>query len=54
MTQSKQSTQKSRFSDWVRVVVMFLSFSMIFPNVMTEEDDIAKHDAGKSANVIKQ
>ncbi len=54
MTQSNQSTQKSRFGHWVRVVVMFLSFGMIFPNVMTEEDDIVKHDADKSVKVMKQ
>jgi len=54
MTQSKPSTEKSRFGHWVRVVVMFLSFGMIFPNVMTEEDDFVKHDADKSAHVMKQ
>ncbi len=37
--------KKSRFGHWVRVVVMFLSFGMIFPNVMTEEDDMVKHEA---------
>jgi hypothetical protein len=36
------STSKSRLGHWVRVVVMCLSFGMIFPNAMTEDDDIAK------------
>lgn len=54
MTQSKPSSEKSRFGHWVRVVVMFLSFGMIFPNVMTEEEDFVKHDTDKSAHVIKQ
>jgi len=42
MTQSKQSKGKSRLLHWGRVVVMFLSFGIIFPNVMTEDEDIAK------------
>ncbi len=54
MTQSKESTEKSRFGHWVRVVVMFLSFGMIFPNVMTEDEDYAKHEADKTVNVIKK
>jgi len=39
MTQSKGSTGKSRLLHWVRVVVMFLSFGMMFPNAMTEDED---------------
>jgi hypothetical protein len=56
MTQSKQSKRKSRFLHWVRVVVMFLSLGMIFPNAMTEDEDrdIAKYDADKDAKVKKQ
>ncbi len=42
MTQSKGLTDKGRFWHWVRVVVMFLSFGMVFPNVMTEDEDLAK------------
>ena len=52
MTQNKQhkdaspattdSKPKSRIGHWVRVVVSFLSFGMIFPNALTEDDDIAK------------
>lgn len=42
MTESKGSKEKTRFWHWVRVVVMFMSFGMIFPNVMTEEEDAAK------------
>ena len=60
MTQNKQnkdantattnSTFKSRFGHWVRVVVMFLSFGFIFPHVLTESTEIAKskpNDEGK-------
>ena len=54
MTQSDSSMGKSRFGHWVRVVVMFLSFGMVFPNVMTEEDDLAKHEADKPVNVMKK
>jgi hypothetical protein len=39
MIQSEQLKGKSRFWHWVRVVVMFLSFGMVFPNVMTEDED---------------
>lgn len=64
MTQTKQykdaspattdSTRKSRLGHWVRVAVMFLSGGFIFPNVMTEDEDIAKYDADKDAKVKKQ
>jgi hypothetical protein len=64
MTQNKQnkdantattnSTFKSRFGHWVRVVVMFLSFGFIFPHAMTEDMDIAKHDIDKDAKAKKQ
>ena len=64
MTQSKQnkdaspattdSTRKSRFGHWVRVAVMFLSGGFIFPHAMIEDDDIAKYDAHKDANVKKE
>jgi hypothetical protein len=63
MTQSKQckdgslvatdSTRKSRLAHWVRVVVMFLSFGMIFPHAMTEDEDIAKYEADKDAKIKK-
>ncbi len=54
MTQSKQSRPKSRFWHWVRVVVMFLSFGMIFPNAMSEDGDLAEHGTEKDAKVTKQ
>ncbi len=56
MTQSKQSKRKSRFWHWVRVTVMFLSFGMIFPNAMSEDEDrdIAKYDAHKDTKVKQE
>ena len=54
MTQSKQSKPKSRFWHWVQVVVMFLSFGMIFPNAMMEDGDLAEHGTEKDAKVTKQ
>jgi len=54
MTQSKESTGKTRFLRCVRVAVMFLSFGFIFPHVMTEDMDIDKHDANKDAKVKRQ
>jgi hypothetical protein len=33
---------------------MFLSLGFIFPNAMTEDEDIAKCDADKDAKVKKQ
>ena len=54
MTQGKQSTGKSRFLHWMRVVVGFLSFGFIFPHAMTEDEDIAKHVPDKDAKVKKQ
>ena len=54
MTQSKQSTGKSRFLHWMQVVVMFLSGGFIFPHAMTEDEDIAKHVPDKDAKVKKQ
>jgi len=53
MTQSKGSTGKSSFWHWVRVVVSFLTFCMIFPNASTEDMDKAMHDADKDAVVRK-
>ena len=53
MTQSMQSTPKSMIGHWVRVALMFLSFGFIFPHVLTEDDDIAKHDADKLATAKK-
>jgi hypothetical protein len=63
MTKSKQdkvaspattdSTSKSRLGHWMRVVVSLLSFGFIFPNSMTEDDDIVKRDIGKEAMVKK-
>ena len=53
MTEIKNSREKSRTGHWVRVVVMFLSFGMIFPNAMTEEDDMANYVADKDAAVKK-
>lgn len=64
MTKSKQdkvaspattdSTIKSRIGHWVRVAVMCLSGGFIFPNAITENDDIVKHDVVKEANTEKQ
>ena len=48
------STSKSSLGHWVRIVVSLLSFGFIFPNSMTENDDIVKHDAGKEAKAHKQ
>ena len=44
----------NRLLHWVRVAVMFLSGGFIFPHAMTEDIDIAKHDADKDAKVKKQ
>ena len=54
MAQSKESTGKSRFWHWVRVAMSLLSFGFIFPHAFTEDDDIAKYDADKDAQVKKQ
>jgi hypothetical protein len=32
----------SRFGHWLRVTLMVLSFGFIFPNALTEDEDIAK------------
>jgi hypothetical protein len=48
------TTRKSRLGHWVRVAVMFLSFGMIFPNAMTEDMNIVKHNAANEAKVKKQ
>lgn len=48
------STLKSRIGHWGRVAVMCLSGGFIFPNVMTENDDIIKHDISKDAMDKKQ
>jgi hypothetical protein len=53
MTQSMQSTPKSRLGHGVRVMLMFLSFGFIFPHAMTEDDDIAKDHADKDARAKK-
>jgi hypothetical protein len=53
MAQRKESTGKSRFWHWVRVVVSLFSFGFIFPHSFTEDDDIAKHEADKDAKVKK-
>jgi len=34
----------SRLGHWMRVIVMFLSFGMIYPNAMVEDMDVAKYD----------
>lgn len=64
MTKSKQgkkastattdSTGKSSIGHWVRVVVMCLSFGFIYPNAMTENDDIVDHHVGKEAKTKKE
>jgi hypothetical protein len=48
------STLMNRIGHWVRVVVMCLSFGFIFPHVLMEDDDIAKHDADKEATAKKE
>ena len=45
---------RNRIGYWVRVVVMCLSFGFIFPYVLIEDDDIAKHDADKEATAKKE
>jgi hypothetical protein len=42
MGQSKQLPSNSKFGHWMRVTVMCLSGGFIFPNAMTEDDDIVK------------
>jgi hypothetical protein len=32
----------SRLGHWLRVTLMVLSFGFIFPNALTEDEDIAK------------
>ena len=54
MTQSKQSTPKSKFGHLVRVAVMFLSFGFIFPHVMTEDDYTTKGGADKAPGLRKK
>jgi hypothetical protein len=48
------STLMTRIGHWGRVVVMCLSFGFIFPNVLMEDDDIAKNDADKEATAKKE
>jgi hypothetical protein len=52
--ETTESTLMSRIGHWGRVVVMCLSFGFIFPNVLMEDDDIAKHDADKEATAKKE
>jgi hypothetical protein len=54
MTQSKQSTPKSKFGHLVRVAVMFLSFGFIFPHAMTEDNYTPKGSAEKASGLQKQ
>ena len=54
MTQNEKLPARSRFWHWVRVAIMFSSFGFIFPHAMTEDTDIANHDATKDAEVKKQ
>jgi hypothetical protein len=49
-----KSTLMKRIGYWVRVLVMCLSFGFIFPHVLMEDDDIAKHDADKEATAKKE
>lgn len=54
----KQATtdlaRKSSIGHWGRVAVMLLSGGFIYPNVMTEYDDIViKPDIGKAATIKK-
>jgi hypothetical protein len=48
------TTSKSRRSHWMRVVVICLSGGFIFPNAVTEDDDIAKYHYDKEANAKKE
>jgi hypothetical protein len=64
MTQSKQNKdaslaktvpkRKHKFGFWLQVVVMFLSGGFIFPHVLSEDIDTAKHDVHKDAMVKQQ
>ena len=48
------TTHKSRLGHWAWVAVMFLSGGFIFPNAMTEDEDIANYNADKGAKIKKQ
>jgi hypothetical protein len=48
------STGKSSLGHLVRVVVMCLSCGFIYPNAMTESDDIVDHDICKEAKTKKE
>jgi hypothetical protein len=66
MTQSKQykgaspattdTKRKSKLGHWMRVVAMFLSLGFIFPNALSEDEDmdVAKYDTAKDAQLKKQ
>ena len=48
------TTRKSRLGHWARVAVMFLSFGVIFPHAMTEDEDITNYNVEKGAKIKKQ
>ena len=48
-TANAGSAAKSRMGHWGRVAVMCLSGGFIFPNAMTEEDDMVREDSGKKS-----
>jgi hypothetical protein len=64
MTQSEQNKdaspaktvpkRKNKFVFWLKVVVMFLSGGFIFPHVLSEDVEVAKHDPDKDAKVKEQ
>jgi hypothetical protein len=54
MVQKEKSTNKRRFGHWVRIAVMCLSGGFIYPNVMTEDDDIVTEAHDKNTKVNKQ
>jgi hypothetical protein len=45
------TTRKGKLGRWARLAVFFLSAGFVFPNVMTEDEDIAKSAATQDAKV---
>ena len=48
------TTRKSRLGHWARIAVSIMSGCFIFPHVISEDNDIAKHNANKGAKVKTQ
>jgi len=53
-TATTDTTHKSRIGHWARVAVMCLSGGFIYPNAMTENDSINKHDVDNEAKTKKE